>query len=164
MKFYHGTTTSVLASILENGLTPRPSFDNGARTATYLSNDEYTADMYAVLACDRRGGKAVVIEIDSSLLVASAFEPDDYDLQNLIDDYHDPERTDNIGPNTGHEMDERLAHYRTWKDVPASLSLELSQQIAYTLPIEVQAFLNLEELRRLQQRNSAMTVSTLSFA
>lgn len=146
MAFYHGTTSSHLDAILKDGLVPQCSHDNRARTCTYLTDDRSLAVMYAELASTRRGGSAVVCEIDEALLDLSCFEPDDYEIQNLIDDFHDPDRVGNIGTLSGLEVDERMSACQNWYEVSADLSLEISQQIAYVDVIPVGAIVNIKEL------------------
>ena len=146
MRLFHGTTTARLPDILDEGLVPQPCFDNPDRIGIYLTDSRSSADLYANLAQLRRGGRQVVVELDSSVLDGMHVEPDDYELQNHIDDLHDPERTDEIGTITGLEVDERLRDYRSWQDVPADICLAVTNQILYTATIPAEALLNLEAL------------------
>jgi hypothetical protein len=118
MKFYHGTTTARLEAIIKDGLVPQVSKDNETRTAIYLTDREYDADMYSVLSCDRRGGHAVVLEIDPELVDHSHLEPDDYDLVGRLLDIHgETEDSRDIEPSDD-DIDERLRPYTRWQDVP----------------------------------------------
>ncbi len=135
MPLFHGTCTARLDQIGEQGLVPQASHDNGDRVCVYLAADRSIAEIYADLACLRRGGAPIILEVDEELLGAAHFQPDDYDLQNCIDDLHDPEREGDIGMLSGIEVDERLRPYRRWQDVPARLSLEVTGQAAYVAPI-----------------------------
>jgi hypothetical protein len=149
MIFYHGTSTTRLADILETGLVPQATHDNPGRCCLYLTTDPSIAELYADLASTRRGGKPVVVEIDDRHLPAISFEPDDYELQNHIYDLHDKDRSDSIGILTGDEVDERLRPYRRWQDVPVGLCLAVTNQVAFSAPIPVSAIRNAEQLSHL---------------
>lgn len=146
MTLFHGTSTARLGQITEHGLVPQPSHDNADRVCVYLAADVATAEIYADLACLRRGGTPIILEVDEELVDAACFEPDDYDLQNCIDDLHDPEREDDIGMLSGIEVDERLRPYSRWQDVPARLSLAVTGQAAYVGRIPPTAIMGLPEL------------------
>ena len=146
MIFFHGTSTTRLADILEAGLLPQPAHDNPDRSCLYLTTDRNIAFLYADLAAIRRGGVPVIVEIDDGLLPTASFESDDYELQNHIDDLHDGDRDGSIGMLTGEEVDERLRPYRRWQDVPASLCLAVTRQLAFTAPIPLGSISNLREL------------------
>jgi hypothetical protein len=143
MKFYHGTTTARLEAIIKDGLVPQVSKDNETRTAIYLTDREYDADMYSVLSRDRRGGHAIVLEIDPELIDHSHLEPDDYDLVGRLLDIHgEIEDSRDIEPSDS-DIDERLRPYTRWQDVPWELSLATSNQVAYTTTVPVSAITNL---------------------
>lgn len=146
MRFFHGTSTTRLTDIVEDGLVPQAAHDNPERYCIYLTNDRTLAEMYADLASIRRGGRPVIVEIDDTALPTAAFEPDDYELQNHIDDLHDPDRKGPMGFLTGEEVDERLRPYRSWKDVSASLCLLATKQVAFTAPIPPASISNLRYL------------------
>lgn len=113
---------------------PAASFDNPDRVGLYLADSEDTAWLYADLAQGRRGGDQVLLEIDPAALDKNRLEPDDYDLQTQLDDINDPDY-DGVGANMGEPIDERLRGHLTWRDVPAELSLEVTNQIVYTAVI-----------------------------
>jgi hypothetical protein len=131
MPLYHGTSTSRLSEISEHGLVPQHSHDNGDRVCVYLANRLSLAELYADLAAQRRGGEPVILVVDETHLDVRHCFPDDYDLQDCIDDLHDPDRDSDIGVISGIAVDERLRPYRSWWDVPARLSLEVTGQVAY---------------------------------
>jgi hypothetical protein len=145
MPLFHGTSTARLAQIAEHGLIPQPSHDNGDRICIYLAADRSIAEIYADLACQRRGGEPVILEVDENLLETANFQPDDYDLQNCIDDLHDPDRENGIGLLSGIEVDERLRPYTSWQAVPARLSLAVTGQAAYVGQIPPSAILGLPD-------------------
>jgi hypothetical protein len=147
MKFYHGTTTARLEAIIRDGLVPQVSADNEARTAIYLTDCEYHADEYSVLSCDRRGGRAVVLEIDPDMVDRSHLEPDDYDLVGRLKDIHGDIDDDSRGVEPSDlEIDERLRPFKRWQDVPWELSLATSNQVAYTATVPVAAITNLSTI------------------
>ncbi|MCS4090184.1 hypothetical protein [Rhizobium sp. BK176] len=160
MIFYHGTTTARLADILEEGLVPQVAHDNLDRTCVYLTDSLSIAELYADLAAIRRGGKAVIVEIDDRCLPSQFFAPDDYELQNGIDDLHDPERTGDVGFLTGEDVDERLRPFRRWQDVPAALCLAVTNQIAFTDTIPPTAFNNVDQLSAVELPKDLRNCST----
>lgn len=127
---YHGTTDSVLPAIQREGLIPRPSHDNPNRIGIYLTNDLPTAEGAAEVAWDRRGGKPVILWLRMSDLDSRNFEPDDYDLQNMIDDLHAGDEQ-----LSGRPHDQRLLPYTRWDQVPWQLSLAVCEAVVYTKPI-----------------------------
>ncbi|MNU36394.1 hypothetical protein D3C71_250090 [compost metagenome] len=145
MPLFHGTSTARLEQIGEQGLVPQASHDNGDRVCVYLAADRSVAEIYADLACVRRGGEPIILEVDEELLDPAYFQPDDYDLQNCIDDLHDPEREDEIGMLSGIEVDERLRPYRRWQDVPVRLSLAVTAQAAYLATVPLSAIAGMPE-------------------
>ncbi len=82
MPLFHGTSTARLEQIGEQGLVPQASHDNGDRICVYLAADRSTAEIYADLACLRRGGEPIILEVDEEQLDPAHLQPDDYDLQN----------------------------------------------------------------------------------
>ena len=132
MPLYHGTNSIHLADIMREGLVPKASRDNEARVALYLTDDFGMAEMYAELAVLRRGGTAVIVEVDPQMLRCEYFEPDDYEVQNYIDDLNDPDRTDEQGAISGMPVDERLRGFAHWQEVPAELSLAVTRQVVYS--------------------------------
>lgn len=138
--FYHGTTTSHLDDILRNGLVPQASHDNKHRTGTYLTDRLGSAQNYTEVACDRRGGEPLILAIPSTVL-SGPLEPDDWDLQHMIDDLHDTNRKGDIGFFSGVAVDERLRQYERWQDVPWKLSLTVCHQVVYMKPIAAQDIL-----------------------
>lgn len=159
MIFFHGTSTTRLADILDGGLLPQPAHDNPDRCCLYLTTDRNIADLYADLASTRRGGVPVIIEIDDGLLPTASFESDDYELQNHIDDLHDGDRDGSIGMLTGEEVDERLRPYRRWEDVPASLCLAVTRQVAFATPIPLVSICNLDHLSELDTSPTRLSFS-----
>lgn len=121
----------------------------------YLTDNIATAETYASLACDRRGGTICIIEVEIDDLDRRFLEPDDFDLQDMIDDLHDEERDGDIGLISGTKVDPRLSPYRKWKDVPFELSLATSRQVAYTRKIPPEAILNFSEILEMQMPDKA---------
>lgn len=171
MRFFHGTSTTRLTAILEEGLLPQASHDNPERaciylagdperTCIYLAGDPATAELYADLACMRRGGTPVVVEIDDLTMPSSAFSPDDYELQNHIDDLHDEDRESEIGLLSGEPVDERLRPYRRWQEVTAELCFAVTKQVAFTAPIPRHSIRNLDALAEIEAatRNAASPI------
>ena len=139
VRLFHGTSTVCLDAIASEGITPRPVHDNPERICVYLAATEDLAAMYAGLACQRRGGEPVVLEIDPDQLEDGCLEPDDFELQHYIDDLHDPDRGGDIGMLSGMEVDERLLPFRSWHEVPPDVSLAVTGQVAYVATIPVEA-------------------------
>jgi hypothetical protein len=146
MKFYHGTTSARLEAIVRQGLVPQVSVDNSERTAIYLTDCEDQADEYSVLSCDRRGGRAIILEIDPAMVDHIYLQPDDYDLLGRLLDIGQVEDDCRGVEPSGLEIDERLRPYRRWQDVPWELSLATSNQVAYAATIPPAAITNLASL------------------
>jgi len=80
---YHGTLRSSLKSILRNGL--RPSKATSSQAAVYLAGSEGTARNYAGMYGASQD-EFVVLRVDTKFLDQSKLGPDDYEMQNYLDE------------------------------------------------------------------------------
>lgn len=77
---YHVTPEENVKEILANGLLPTKT--QSKSEGVYLSDDEFTAANYAHMRPDN---EHVLLKIDSSFLDKDKLGPDDYELENFLD-------------------------------------------------------------------------------
>ena len=119
---YHLTSDENYKNILmEGGLNPKYSKQSKRKKGIYLSDDISVAENYRFFY--EPNEKVVLLKIKTSSLNEDLFYPDDYELQDFLDD-------------GGWGVDEDI-EYSRWYDVPWQLSLKWVNQIQYLEPIPI---------------------------
>ena len=115
---YHTTLAINLPKILVEGLSPNKS--ESSQKVIYFSGSEGTARNYA---CMRANQEHVLLEITTSKLDKNKFGPDDYELQDYLDDIDD---------------EEDLLYDTAWADYSGIESITMCDQVVYgeTIPPE----------------------------
>lgn len=119
---YHLTNETNYRNILKEGeLSPKYSKQSKIRKGIYLSDDISVADNYRGFYDEDE--KVVLLKIKTSNLNPNSFYPDDYELQDFLDD--------------GGWGNDKSIEYTRWFDVPWELSLKWVNQIQYLEPIPI---------------------------
>jgi DNA-directed RNA polymerase subunit RPC12/RpoP len=119
---YHLTSDENYKNILMEGvLNPKYSKQSKRKKGIYLSDDISVAENYRFFY--EPNEKVVLLKIKTSSLNEDSFYPDDYELQEFLDD-------------GGWGVDEDI-EYSRWYDVPWQLSLKWVNQIQYLEPIPI---------------------------
>jgi DNA-directed RNA polymerase subunit RPC12/RpoP len=119
---YHLTSDENYKNILMEGfLNPKYSKQSKRKKGIYLSDDISVAENYRFFY--EPNEKVVLLKIKTSSLNEDSFYPDDYELQDFLDD-------------GGWGVDEDI-EYSRWYDVPWQLSLKWVNQIQYLEPIPI---------------------------
>lgn len=113
---YHGTPAQNLPSILREGLSP--SRATSSQEAVYLAGSRGTAANYAGMY---RDDEFAMLRVDTSVLDPALLGPDDYELQDLLDDN---ERSEG-------ENYPDLAGIDRWNHVSWQDSLRHADQVVY---------------------------------
>lgn len=111
---YHVSPAEKLDSIMSSGLDPARS--ESSLKAVFLASDPHTASEYLLM---HNVDDGVLFEIDQSKLSASKLGPDNYELQDYLDE---------------RDKDEY------WRDFTWQQSLRLVHQVAYYGKISPKAF------------------------
>lgn len=107
-----------LESIKQNGLNPEFAVQGRGDKGIYLTDDVYTAKNYSGFY--DKGEKLALLKINTRGLDYNLFQPDDYELQEFLDD------------GGWGKKDGRIKFYQKYYEVPAELSLEWVNQVKYT--------------------------------
>ena len=119
---YHLTSDENYKNILMEGfLNPKYSKQSKRKKGIYLSDDISVAENYRFFY--EPNEKVVLLKIKTSSLNEDSFYPDDYELQDFLND-------------GGWGVDEDI-EYSRWYDVPWQLSLKWVNQIQYLEPIPI---------------------------
>ena len=119
---YHLTSDENYKNILMEGvLNPKYSKQSKRKKGIYLSDDISVAENYRFFY--EPNEKVVLLKIKTSSLNEDSFYPDDYELQDFLND-------------GGWGVDEDI-EYSSWYDVPWQLSLKWVNQIQYLEPIPI---------------------------
>jgi len=115
---FHGTSRKNIPFIAKKGLTPESS--ESKQKAVYLAGSIGTAKNYAFMKNEVED--FVVLVVDTTKL-ENNFGPDDYELQNYLDDPWSKPGKD-------------IKEYTHWSEVPAFVSLKYVDQLVYygTIP------------------------------
>ncbi len=122
---YHLTSLEKFNNIKkEGGLNPKHSKQSKGKKGIYLTDDISVAKNYSGFY--DFGTELVLLKISTDGMVLSELSPDDYELQDFLDD-------DGWGI-----KDKRIKNYEYWYEVPWELSLEWVNQVQYhhLIPIE----------------------------
>lgn len=115
---WHLTTAEkYLGGIQQQGLNPDFAKQGRGEKGIYLSDDAYTAKNYAGFY--NQGDKLVLLKVKTNNLDYNFFRPDDYELQEFLDD------------GGWGSKDKRIKQYDRYSDVPAELSLLWVNQVKY---------------------------------
>jgi hypothetical protein len=115
---WHLTTAEkYLGGIQQQGLNPEFAKQGGGEKGIYLTDDAYTAKNYAGFY--NQGDKLVLLKVKTNNLQYDLFRPDDYELQDFLDD------------GGWGSKDRRIKQYDKCFDVPAELSLLWVNQVKY---------------------------------
>ena len=123
--FYHITSSEKFENIKnEGGLNPEHSKQSKGEKGIYLTDDISVAENYANFYDD--GTELVLLKISTIGMDLSKFSPDDYELQDFLND------------GGWGSKDKRIRQYSKWYDVPWELSLLWVNQVQYhkLIPIE----------------------------
>lgn len=122
---YHLTSLEKFKNIQKDGgLKPEYSKQSKGEKGIYLTDDISVAKNYSGFYDD--GTELVLLKISTNGMDLSKFSPDDYELQDFLND-------GGWGNN-----DERIGEYDKWYDVPWELSLDWVNQVQYhnMIPID----------------------------
>ncbi len=115
---YHITTLDKFNNIKkEGGLNPKYSKQSKGEKGIYLTDDISVAQNYSNFYDEDT--ELVLLKISTNNMDLSKFSPDDYELQDFLDD-------EGWGID-----DERVNEYSKWYEVPWELSLEWVNQVQY---------------------------------
>lgn len=113
---YHLTSAKNWENIKQAGLSTEYS-KSGNRSGIYLSDDKSVAENYAGFYDD--GDELVLLKISTNGLKKDKFGPDDYELQDFLND------------GGWGDKDKQIEQYKKWSDVPWELSLKWVNQVQY---------------------------------
>jgi len=122
---YHLTSLEKFKNIKKDGgLKPEYSKQSKGEKGIYLTDDISVAENYSGFYDG--GTELVLLKISTNGMDLSKFSPDDYELQDFLND-------GGWGNN-----DERIGEYDKWYDVPWELSLDWVNQVQYhnVIPID----------------------------
>jgi hypothetical protein len=115
---WHLTTAKkYLGGIQQQGLNPDFAKQGRGEKGIYLTDDVHTAKNYAGFY--NQGDKLVLLKVKTNNLDYNLFRPDDYELQEFLDD------------GGWGSKDRRIKQYNRYSDVPAELSLLWVNQVKY---------------------------------
>lgn len=125
MKLYHGTSEKNLSSILANGLFPRNLSDSSNWEHTIESRDDcvYLTTCYAAYfasAAAKEHERYVLVEVDTELLDASLFLPDEDGIEQMTRGQDFFDHLDMI-ERTKYFRDHLVDFRQYWKDVLSGL-------------------------------------------
>jgi hypothetical protein len=116
-ELWHLTTAEKYIGIKERGLDPNFAQQGRGKKGIYLTDDKYTAENYSGFY--KPDEKLVLLKINTNGLDYNKFSPDDYELQEFLDD------------GGWGSKDRRIKQYSRYSDVPAELSLLWVNQVKY---------------------------------
>lgn len=114
---YHLTSSEKYENIKKIGLIPKFSKQSKGEKGIYLTDDESVADNYANFY--ENGDELVLLKILTKGLNLNMFGPDDYELQDFLND------------GGWGNKDKEINKFNNWKDVPWQLSLKWVNQVQY---------------------------------
>ena len=129
-KLYHATPAENLPSIRRKGLVPGIQ-TYGAQNGVYVSDDASVAANYSGFDPEK---KWVLLTIDGSQLDSSKFGPDDYELQDVLDNIDEEDAIERYGSDR-------------WSDFSAEQSMRLVNQAVYNGVIPPSAIIDSEPLK-----------------
>lgn len=141
--FYQITPDKNIPDIIENGLQIKYSKQHKRREGIYLTDDEFTALNYENMYDE----PCTLLEIDSSYLDPKHFGPDDYELQDFLD--QDPKLRKKYGDD--------------WRWIHWENSLKICNQVMYhdDIPKEAIKIVKENKVNENFEEDDTMIINTL---
>lgn len=119
---YHLTSSEKYENIKQEGLHPHYSIQSKREKGIYLAGDVYVAENY--FGFYDSGTEVVLLKVLTKGLIPEKFGPDDYELQDFLND------------GGWGNSDRKIKLYHNCHDVPWELSLKWVNQVQYhdTIP------------------------------